>query len=129
MTTAANPGGAGESAGGSTGNQDSQSSSRARRARVMVRAFSHAKLPEHTSHSWVTITMTPATPATGCGAKSSHGTTNWATWLAATSTRCSDGGRRGKDQLDGAGIGWGSWGEVGEGRVGPGGGAPGLSSP
>src|SRR3954470_9699009 len=56
--------------------------------RTIVTQFSQAKLPESTNHSWVTITIAPAMPATGCGANSAKGTTSWAKWLPATSTRC-----------------------------------------
>src|SRR5690348_6048316 len=56
-------------------------------ASTMVSQFSQAKLPDSTSHSWVTITTAPATPATGCGANSANGTTNCAKWLPATSDR------------------------------------------
>src|SRR5215218_3991495 len=61
--------------------------------RTMVTQFSQAKLPDSTSHSWVTITIAPAIPATGCGANSANGTISWAKWLPATSTRCSGLGR------------------------------------
>ena len=60
---------------------------------MIVSQFSQAKLPESTSHSWVTITIAAAMLATGCGANSANGTTSWAKWLPATSTRCSGLGR------------------------------------
>src|SRR5689334_3942407 len=74
-------------------------------AMTMVSQFSQAKLPEATNHSWVTINNSAATVATGCGVNSRNGTPSWATWLAATSTRCSRSGSRWKYQLNGPGIG------------------------
>ncbi|PQM45663.1 hypothetical protein C1Y40_04176 [Mycobacterium talmoniae] len=62
-------------------------------AKMMVTQFSQAKFPEATSHSWVTMMIPAATLATGCGANNPNGTTSWATWLPATSTRCSGLGR------------------------------------
>src|SRR4051812_28453598 len=74
-------------------------------ASTIVNQFSQAKLPERTSHSWLT-TMTAAAPlATGCGANRPNGTISWTTWLPATSIRCSGLGIRWKNQLSGPGIG------------------------
>ncbi|CAM5563065.1 hypothetical protein SGLAM104S_09691 [Streptomyces glaucescens] len=72
----------------------------------MVIQFSQAKLPDSTSHSWVTIIRDAAAVATGCGVNSRNGTASWVTWFAATSTRCSGFGSRWKNQLSGPGIGW-----------------------
>ena len=84
-------------------------SPRAGMAMVIVTTLSHAKLPLSTSHDWVTMTTTAAQRATGCGAKSSTGTTSWAKWLARTSILCSAIGRWWKRQLSGPGSGWVSW--------------------
>ena len=56
---------------------------------MIVTALSHEKLPLTISHSWVTMMTAAAMPATGWGVNSRNGTTSWATWLAATSTRWS----------------------------------------
>src|ERR1700731_4804185 len=87
----------------------SAESSMALNARTIVTQLSQAKLPDATSHSWVTTTMPAATLATGCGANNPNGTTSWAKWLPATSTRCSGLGRWWKNQLNGPGMGWVSW--------------------
>ena len=76
---------------------------------MIVTALSQAKLPLSISHSWVTMMLAAAMPATGCGVNSRKGTTSWATWLAATSTRCNGIGRWWNHQLSGPGIGWVSW--------------------
>ena len=68
-------------------------SSMALNARMIVTQLSQAKLPDATSHSWVTTTIAAATLATGCGANNPNGTTSWAKWLPATSIRCSGLGR------------------------------------
>ena len=78
-------------------------------ARTIVTQLSQEKLPDATSHSWVTTTMPAATLATGCGANNPNGTMSWAKWLPATSTRCSGLGRWWKNQLNGPGMGWVSW--------------------
>src|SRR5215211_938857 len=109
MTMTAYQVGAGESDGGSTGNTESHALSKAINPSVIVMKFSQAKLPEITSQNCVAITISPATPATGCGTNRNHGTISCAKWLAATSTRCSGPGRRWKYQLNGPGIGWVSW--------------------
>src|SRR5947209_19394287 len=75
----------------------------------IVNQFSQAKLPEATSHSWVTTTMAPAMLATGWGANRPNGTASCDTWLPATSTRCSGLGIWWKNQLSGPGMGCVSW--------------------
>ncbi len=95
MTSPANhtggPGSGGGSGSGSTAAAEDWSI--ALTARMIVTQFSHAKLPDSTSHNCVTMTIAAATLATGCGANSANGTTSWAKWLPATSTRCSGLGR------------------------------------
>lgn len=59
----------------------------------IVTQLSQAKLPDATSQSWVTTMIAAAPPATGCGANNPNGTTSWAKWFPATSTRCSGLGR------------------------------------
>src|SRR5262249_44888671 len=110
MTATAYHVGAACSVGASTGSTvPSHPLSNAMTARLIVSTFSQEKLPDSTSHSCVITTTRPAAPATGWGVNKSHGTTSWAKWLAATSTRCSGGGSRWKYQLNGPGIGWVSW--------------------
>ena len=110
-TAATNHTGASGTGGGvDTGTtRENAVASTALNASRIVSQFSHAKLPEATSHSCVTITIPAATDATGCGANSANGTTSCATWLPATSIRCSGLGRWWKNQLNGPGIGWVSW--------------------
>ncbi len=78
-------------------------------ANRMVTQFSQAKLPDATSHSWVTAMIAAATLATGWGANNPNGTSSCETWLPATSIRCSGLGRRWKNQLNGPGMGCVSW--------------------
>src|SRR5205807_8014167 len=80
---------------------DSDRSLTAEKASVSVIQFSQEKFPDRINHPCVTITITPATPATGCGANSPNGTTSWVRWFAATSTRCNRFGRWWKYQLSG----------------------------
>src|SRR6185312_15467954 len=80
-------------------------SSIALNASTIVTQLSQAKLPEATSHSWVTTMIAAATLATGCGANNPNGTNSCAKWLPATSIRCSGLGRWWKTQLNGPGIG------------------------
>src|SRR5690606_21225885 len=91
--------------GGSGTRGASDGSRRAERASTTVIQFSHAKLPDSTSHSWVRIISAAAAEATGGGANTRNGTTSWVTWLAAASTRCSGRGRWWKNRLSGPGIG------------------------
>ena len=87
-------GGSGSAGGSGNGsNQAADDASITLQARMIVTQFSQAKLPESTSHNWVTTMIAAATLATGCGANNPNGTTNWAKWLPATSTRCSGLGR------------------------------------
>ena len=67
-TTSYQRGGVARSGGGCQGDR-----SRADAARTMVSQFSQAKLPERTSHSWVTIIRQAAPVATGCGCEQQEG--------------------------------------------------------
>src|SRR5436309_6881616 len=95
ITGTANHSGGGGQAGcaGSGISAAIEESSIALNASTIVTQLSQAKLPDATSHSWVTTTIPAATLATGCGVNNPNGTTSWATWLPATSTRCSGLGR------------------------------------
>src|SRR5262249_14454248 len=78
ISMAANQSGGAAIGGGSgTGSTAAKAElSIAENARTIVSQFSHAKLPDSTSHSWGTITSPPATLAIGCGAKRANGTTS-----------------------------------------------------
>src|SRR5689334_1041908 len=91
--TAVNATTSAENQSGALGSACVSGTAMALQPRMIVSQFSQAKLPDNTSHSCVTITIAPATLAIGCGANSANGTTNWAKWLPATSTRCSGLGR------------------------------------
>src|SRR5689334_2370614 len=99
-TTSYQSGAAGRAGGRGRGSTEAASEpATAGRASTIVSQLSQAKLPESTSHSWVAM-MTPAAAlATGCGVNNKKGTTSWAKWLAATSTRCNGLGRWWKNQL------------------------------
>ena len=78
-------------------------------ANRIVTQLSQAKLPDATSHSWVTTMIAAAMLATGCGANNPNGTISCEKWLPATSIRCSGFGRWWKNQLSGPGMGCVSW--------------------
>src|SRR5579875_1814064 len=111
MTSASYHGGAGARGGGAGSGSARPASevSTTEDAMTIVSQLSQAKLPEATSHSWVTIMTAAATLAAGCGANSASGAASCAAWLPSTSARCSGSGRWWKNQLSGPGIGWDSW--------------------
>src|SRR3984893_5532932 len=80
ITRAANQRGASVSAGwrGIGRSAASDDASIALQPNRIVNQLSQAKLPDATSHSWVTTTIAPAMPATGCGANRPNGTTSCA---------------------------------------------------
>ena len=80
ITRPANHEGGAESAGcaGIGSSAAADESSMALNARTIVTQLSQAKLPDATSHSWVTTMIAAATLATGCGANNPTGTTSCA---------------------------------------------------
>ncbi len=105
MTTHSYQSGAAARCGGSRRREKSTAVT----ASTIVSQFSHEKLPDRTSHSWVRIIRQAAPVAIGCGVNRNTGTTSWVTWLAPASTRCRGRGSRWKNQLSGPGIGCVSW--------------------